>query len=228
MSCSRTGRNGRRRGRSGFGYLIYKSLFRLMTGRRISFGNFSLLPLAAVRRIVHMPELWNNLPAAIMRSRLSYTTIPTIRGRRYAGQSKMNFVALAVHGLSAMSVYVDTIFVRILAFAGSVVAFTFIGILVVTLIRLVTNLATPGWATVVVSALVTMLMQTVVLVVATALMVLAGRSSRPMVPIVDCPVFIQGKERRLFRRVAGSISPAKTARTESKHSETMYVENNKL
>jgi hypothetical protein len=182
------------------GYLTYKVLFRVLTGRSISFGNFSLLPMAAVRRIVHMPELWNNLPAAIMRSRSSYRMIPTARGRRYAGQSKMNVVSLAVHGLSAMSIYTDTIFVRVLVAAGFVAALLFAGILVATVLRFITNLAIPGWTTIVVSALATMLMQTIILVIATALMVLAGRSARPMVPIADCHVFVASKERRTFRR----------------------------
>ena len=187
------------------GYLAYKALFRALTGRSISFGNFSLLPMAAVRRIVHMPELWNNLPAAIMRSRLNYTTIPTVRGRRYAGQSKMNYVALAVHGLSAMSTYTDTIFVRVLVAAGLVALALFAGIFVATLLRFTTDLAIPGWTTVVVSALVTLLMQTMILVVATALMILAGRSSRPMLPIVDCHVFVASRERRVFRRITEQV-----------------------
>jgi polyisoprenyl-phosphate glycosyltransferase len=44
------------------GYRIYKVLFRPLTGRSINFGNFSLLPMPVVRRLVFMPELWNNLP----------------------------------------------------------------------------------------------------------------------------------------------------------------------
>ena len=66
-----------------FFYALYKLLFRIFVGQSISFGNFALLPLAAVRRLVHMGELWNNLAAAIMRSRLPYITVPTDRGQRY-------------------------------------------------------------------------------------------------------------------------------------------------
>ncbi len=81
------------------GYAVYKLLFRALTGQRISFGNFSLLPMSAVHRLVRMPELWNNLPAAIIRSRHRYRQIGTIRGLRYAGVSRMNFPSLAMHGL---------------------------------------------------------------------------------------------------------------------------------
>ena len=61
-----------------------------------------------------VPDLWNNLPAAILRSRLPIHLVPIHRGRRYAGKSKMNFTSLIVHGLSGISVYADTIFVRLL------------------------------------------------------------------------------------------------------------------
>ena len=53
-----------------FGYIAYKMLFRLLTGRVIDFGNFCLLPMSKVHSLVHTPDLWNNLAATIMHSRL--------------------------------------------------------------------------------------------------------------------------------------------------------------
>jgi hypothetical protein len=173
------------------GYAAYKFFFRMLTGRGISFGNFSVLPIAAVRRLVHMPELWNNLPAAIIRSRLRFTPVATIRGTRFAGQSKMNFPSLVIHGLSAMSVYTDLIFVRVLLAATSVSVVSFLAICVVLAVRLGTSLAIPGWATTVFGDLVIILFQAMFTIVATSLMVLAGRSARPIVPITDAQVYIQ-------------------------------------
>ena len=178
-----------------FWYAIYKLLFHTLTGRAISFGNYALLPMSAVQRLVHMPELWNNLAASIMRSRLPYMTVATERGTRYAGRSNMNMVALVVHGLSAMSVYVDMIFVRVLMAAGVVAALSVLGIIGITLIRVATDLAIPGWATVAVGDLFIVLLQTVVIVIATSLMMLAGRSSRPIIPIVDAWPFIAERRR---------------------------------
>ena len=172
-------------------YGAYKFFFRLLTGRGISFGNFSLVPMAAVRRLVHMPELWNNLPAAIMRSRLAFMPVGTVRGKRYAGQPKMNFPGLVIHGLSAMSVYTDLIFVRVLLAAATVSVFAFLAICTVMAIRLGTTLAIPGWATTVFGDLVIILLQAMLMIVATSLMVLAGRSARPIVPVVDAQMFIQ-------------------------------------
>jgi glycosyltransferase involved in cell wall biosynthesis len=173
------------------GYGAYKFFFRMLTGRGISFGNFSLLPIDAVRRLVHMPELWNNLPAAIMRSRLRFTSVHTVRGMRFDGHSKMNFAGLVIHGLSAMSVYTDFVFVRVLLAAASVSVLSFMAICVVLAVRLGTTLAIPGWATTVFGDLVIILFQAMLTIVATSLMVLAGRSARPIVPVTDAPVYIQ-------------------------------------
>jgi hypothetical protein len=48
-----------------FWYFVYKLVFHLLSGQTISFGNYSLIPMSAVQRLVHMPELWNNLAACI-------------------------------------------------------------------------------------------------------------------------------------------------------------------
>jgi hypothetical protein len=50
-----------------------------------------------------------------------------------------------------------------------------------------------------------------VIVIAASLTVLAGRSNRPIVPIVDCPCFVAGRQHyRLDRRsaAAAAVRPA--------------------
>ena len=201
MSCLPSAPDAPNRARLGPGTGFTGLLFYALTGQPISFGNFCVIPIAAVRRLAHMPELWNNLAASIMRSRLSYTMVPTTRGCRLAGRSKMNLVSLILHGLTAMSVYTDTIFVRILLVAAFVAATAGLGIAAVVGIRTATDLAIPGWATVAAGDLLIILLQTLVIVVVVTLTFLAGRSHRPFVPIVDCPPFIAYRERR--RAAAG-------------------------
>ena len=176
------------------GYAIYKLLFRTLVGRTINFGNFCLLPMSVVRRLVHMPDLWNNLPAAIMRSRLQHIAVPTLRGLRHAGQSHMNIPALVLHGLSAMSVYVDQIFVRVLLGTAVAAAITILATLIVVIVRFGTSFGVPGWASTMIGDLFIILMQTIVIAVATTLMVLGNRSQRPIVPFADAPSFIVHRE----------------------------------
>jgi polyisoprenyl-phosphate glycosyltransferase len=177
-----------------FGYFLYKLLFRAMTGRTINFGNYSLLPMPAIRRLVHMPELWNHLAATVIRSRFPYRTVPTPRGARYHGKSTMNLASLIVHGLGAMSVHTDMIFVRVLLGASLLAVFSAICIAAVVAIRFVTDLAIPGWATTVTGDLLIILFQAFVTIIAISLVMLAGRSNRPIIPIFEHHHYIAGRE----------------------------------
>jgi polyisoprenyl-phosphate glycosyltransferase len=181
-------------------YCVYKLLFRVLIGQRISFGNFCIMPWPAVERLVRMPELWNNLAGSIMRSRLPYLTVPTVRGSRLAGQSKMGLTSLIVHGLSALSVHIDKIFARLLLAAALIAALAVFGIIVAGVIRIATDLAIPGWATTIVGDLLIILLQTLVIVIAASLTMMAGRSSRPIVPIVDFLPFVACRHHYRFAR----------------------------
>lgn len=173
------------------GYFFYKLIFRLLIGRSISFGNFSLIPRQALQRLVYMPELWNNLAAAILRSRLPIATIPTERGRRYAGRSRMNVVSLIVHGLSAISVYIDTIFVRVLVGGAVFGLIMIVAAAILIVVRVTVDWAIPGWTTTAVGILMILLVQMIVLMVAGTLVVLAGRSVRPTIPRADAVRFVK-------------------------------------
>ena len=105
-------------------------------------------------------DLWNNLAAAILRSRIPFEKLPIDRGSRYAGKSKMNYVSLVVHGLSGISVYAETIFVRLLMFTAFLVTMSVALIAFVLFLRIFyPAYATPGWATTVTFGLVIILMQ---------------------------------------------------------------------
>ena len=158
-------------------YALYKLLFRLLTGKAIAFGNFCVLPAACVSRLVSMPEIWNNLAAAITRSRMRIHACPADRGARYAGESKMNMVGLLLHGLSAVSVYSDVAFARILVFSFALAGLTLCGIVAVVGIRFFTDLAIPGWATYTVAALVIVLLQTLMLSLGSVFLLLSSRST---------------------------------------------------
>ena len=74
-------------------YVLYKTLFYLLSGRRISFGNFMALKPASVRRLAAMQELWIHVAATALVSKLRLAFRPIDRGPRYAGRSSMSFGA---------------------------------------------------------------------------------------------------------------------------------------
>jgi glycosyltransferase involved in cell wall biosynthesis len=175
-------------------YLVYKGVFRLVTGKEISFGNFSLTSRGYLRRLVMISELWNNLPAAILRSRLPVDKVPIDRGSRYSGSSKMNFISLIVHGLSGISVYADTIFVRLLLLTIFLFTFTIVSIATLLFIRIFhPQYATPGWATTVSFGMIIILMQVFFTTLSAILMLLNSRVQRLVLPIQEYRYYVASK-----------------------------------
>ncbi|PWJ56543.1 glycosyltransferase involved in cell wall biosynthesis [Dyadobacter jejuensis] len=172
-----------------FFYVIYKHLFKQLTGKVITFGNFSLVPQRRLQNLVRVSEIWNNYPGGIIRSRIPYDSVPTDRAKRLAGNSQMNFVSLILHGLSAISVMVDTTAVRILIFSilMSIVAVAFI--FVILFLKVIGN-ATPGWASTLGSTLMILMLQSFMISLFLVFMVLQYRSQQHFIPAIHYRDFV--------------------------------------
>jgi cellulose synthase/poly-beta-1,6-N-acetylglucosamine synthase-like glycosyltransferase len=171
-------------------YQLYKALHRLLTGISVRVGNFSILPSAYLSTLVVMSELWNHYAAAVFRSGLPFTKIPIPRGYRITGTSRMNFVSLAAHGMSAISVFGDVVGVRLLiaSMAGSLLAV--LGILAVAMIRLFTDKAIPGWATYSIGTLAIILIQFITITTSFTFTMLSNRINLSFVPRRDYELFV--------------------------------------
>ncbi|HTD96483.1 MAG TPA: glycosyltransferase [Edaphobacter sp.] len=190
-------------------YFIYKTVFKLVTGKNISFGNFSLLSAGFARRLVMIPDLWNNLTAAVLRSRFPIEKISIDRGKRYAGKSQMNFTSLIVHGFSAISVYADTIFVRLLLTTIGLLGLTFVAIVTALVLRLLfPSHATPGWATTVSFGMIIIFLQVLFTTLNSILMLLNNRVQRLVVPAVDFKPYVLTRD-PVFSN-AGSVITSET------------------
>lgn len=171
-------------------YLLYKAFFTALTGSKIAFGNFSLIPYTQLKRVVHLPEIWNHFAAGIMRARIPRSTIPSRRGNRYAGKSSMNFIALVVHGLSAVSVYIEILTVRLIIGALATIGVSMVAFLVLLYVKYLTPLAIPGWATNVAIGIVIILFQAILLLTLLAFLSLNYRSSKLFIPAKDYEDYI--------------------------------------
>ena len=176
-------------------YLLYKFVFKLFTGKSIGFGNYCMISRGYVQRLVMVPDLWNNLPAAILRSRFPIRSVPLHRGSRYAGKSKMNFTSLITHGLSGISVYADTIFVRLLLLSAAFFVLGVLAIAVVFTLRFFfPSHATPGWATTVSFGMILLISQAVFTTLSASLTLLNSRVQGVFVPFVDFRPYILRRE----------------------------------
>lgn len=175
------------------GYRAYRLIHRALTGVVVQVGNFSVVPRSAMSRLMAVPDLWNHYAASVYRARLPRRLVPLPRGRRLAGESKMNFVSLLIHGLSAMSVFSDQVSARLLtaAVGFAVIAMGLMG--VTAGIRWFTELAVPGWATFTVGLLLVLVVQLLSFATLFAFLIASRRSSLNFLLTRDAPYFILGK-----------------------------------
>jgi len=140
-------------------YVVYKWFFMLLAGKKISFGNFMALKPNAVNRLVAMQELWIHVASCVLTSKLRMEVCPLDRGPRYAGQSKMNFVGLALHGFKGLMVFAEDVLVRVGIACAFIAVLSVIGGLAAIALKIL-GFATPGWFSVALGILVLVFLQT--------------------------------------------------------------------
>jgi hypothetical protein len=150
-------------------YTVYKGVFGLLTGRRISFGNFMALKPAAAARLVSMQELWIHVAASVLASKLRLSACPLDRGMRYAGHSKMNFVGLALHGFRGLMVFAEDVLVRVGIACTLIATLSVVGGGVAVVLKLL-GFATPGWFSVAVGIMLLVFLQTGTLTLVTLML----------------------------------------------------------
>jgi hypothetical protein len=171
-------------------YILYKLLHYLLTSRSVCVGNFSVIPAAKLGSLVVVSEMWNHYAAAVFKSRQPVEMIPTARAKRLQGKSKMNFVNLVIHGLSAISVYGDTIGVRLLMATALLISLTLTGLGCVGGVRAMTDLAIPGWATFTAGILLIVLLQAIMFTFGFCFIILSGRQAASFLPLRDYAYYV--------------------------------------
>ena len=125
-------------------YAIYKRIFNLFTGHSITFGNFMILRLSAVKRLVTMSELWIHLAGCVLVSKLRLGYCSIDRSPRYSGKSKMRFVDLALHGFRGVMVFSENVLVRVGMVCTVVALLSIVGVFAAMILKVI-GYATPGW-----------------------------------------------------------------------------------
>jgi glycosyltransferase involved in cell wall biosynthesis len=187
-------------------YFVYKLLYRILTGRNYHVGNFSAIPAKFLSRLSVISEGWNHYASSVLKARIPFEEIETVRGNRLDGRSKMNFTSLVIHGLSAISVHSEVVGVRMLYATLSLTMASLILVAVVVAIRLFTEMAVPGWATYVTAFLAVILLQSVTLSFFFSFIVLSGRENATFLPERDYHYFIAGELTIFERRRAGALN----------------------
>lgn len=181
--------------RFALGYGLFKAAFALCTGRRIDFGHYCVIPPAHLGRLVHSSSLWSHFAATVLRSGVPLRRVNVDRGRRYAGRSTMNVTSLIRHGLNAIAVFQDVWLIRMLVALGLFSGLVLSAIAGVSVVKLCTDLAIPGWTTSAAGLLLVMLLQAALLAVMSVTAHLNRRSLPEFIPALDAGRFIARHER---------------------------------
>ena len=93
-------------------YQIHKLITLTFTGKSIKFGNYTCLPKEVVGKMINEKATWNSFSGSLTKIERKLIFIPSIRGPRYFGPSKMSFFNLLKHSLSIISVFKNTVLIR--------------------------------------------------------------------------------------------------------------------
>ena len=97
-------------------YKIHKALTYLSTGQSIKFGNYTCLPKSTVEKMINEKATWSSFSGALQKIEKDKIEVPSERGVRYFGPSKMSFLNLIKHSLSIISVFKFNVLIRSILF----------------------------------------------------------------------------------------------------------------
>ncbi len=120
-----------------FCYLIHKYLTFVFTGQSIKFGNYTCLTKSAVDKMSKEAATWSSFSGSLSKAVKDRRSVPSIRGSRYFGPSKMSFINLLKHSLSIVAVYKFTVLIRSIIFLAVYIFLVSQYISVVTFIPIV-------------------------------------------------------------------------------------------
>ncbi len=99
-----------------FCYGVHKILTFAFTGHSIKFGNYTCLPKSTVEKMINDKSTWSSFSGALTKLEKDRSTVPSIRGPRYFGPSKMSFKNLIIHSLAIISVFKINVLIRSIFF----------------------------------------------------------------------------------------------------------------
>lgn len=176
-------------------YQLYRWIHRLLTGDPVRVGNFSVVPFECLAKLVVVPEIWNHYAAAIIRSRIPFLSIPIARGKRVAGRSKMNFIGLLLHGLSAFFVYGEIVGARLLVAIALALLLETALVAVGIGIGIGASPSAMRVAAYVAALLGIILLQAIPIALILVFSVIGSRVNLGFLPLRDCPYFVHSIER---------------------------------
>ncbi len=133
-------------------YCLYKFLFRLITLKRMNFGNFCLINRRVMETAIY--STFSHFAAFLSKQKAPTKYIVAKREERLGGKSKMGFRRLFIHAFMSFVEYGEDMLM--LFFKGFIFIILVLGISVgyVLYQKFVTQAAIPGWASIAILGMV--------------------------------------------------------------------------
>jgi glycosyltransferase involved in cell wall biosynthesis len=125
-------------------YSAYKTLFKLIIGKKLNFGNYSMINENIRQSII--AKNFIHYSAAISRLKISTEYIQFDRKKRISGTSKMNFRSLFMHGLKSMVEYSEEFLYFFIKILFLLILLSLLYITVILYKYFITKTAITGWS----------------------------------------------------------------------------------
>ena len=99
-----------------FCYFVHKIITSTFTGQSIKYGNYTCLPKSTIEKMINEKATWSSFSGSLAKVAKDRATIPSERGTRYFGPSKMSFKNLLIHSLSIIGVFKINVLIRSILF----------------------------------------------------------------------------------------------------------------
>ncbi len=99
-----------------FCYLVHKIITYTFTGQSIKYGNYTCLPKSIVQKMINEKATWSSFSGSLAKVAKDRASIPSERGIRYFGPSKMSFKNLFIHSIAIISVFKINVLIRSIFF----------------------------------------------------------------------------------------------------------------
>ena len=98
-------------------YKFHKILTFIFTGKNMNFGHYSCLTKKDLLEISNKKDLWCNFSGTVKKHIKILHSVNSVRGLRYAGQSKVPIFKLIIHSFSIIAVFKKNVLIRSLIFS---------------------------------------------------------------------------------------------------------------
>lgn len=100
-------------------YVVYRTFFRVLTGTTVRTGNFAAQRANSMAATIFHPSFDLCYSSTLLALGRPTSFVPCARGRRFAGESRMNTTSLMIHGVRMLMPFSERIAVRTLVLASA-------------------------------------------------------------------------------------------------------------